>query len=369
MILSPYQNIDTPALLIDLDIAQKNIESMQAKANSFGVALRPHTKTHKMPYLALKQIAAGARGITVAKIGEAEVMADAGIDDIFIANEIVGSVKYARLRQLAERIELSIGADNEKAVCDLDMALKGSAARIGLCIEVEVGEVRSGIEKIEDAVKLAQTIRKYEHLYFKGIFCHEGHCYKAETIDHCRDLARAVQERMLAFAQAIRDSEIEVEVVSIGSTPSMLVSDILPGINEIRPGTYILMDAAQGQVVGDFGRCAASVLGTVMSIPTDERVITDTGAKALTAQKRTGGICNTPGNGLVKGSSYRLQNVFDEHGIIIDRNFRNEVKLGDKTEIIPNHICPCVNLYNFAWIVSNGKILAKVPVAGRGKTQ
>lgn len=370
MIVSPYTTVDTPALLIDLDRIQANIGRMQKKADDNGVKLRPHTKTHKMPYFAKLQLAAGAAGITVAKVGEAEVMADAGVRDIFIATEVVGTAKVRRIRDLVERgVTMNVGVDCPAHVRELEEALAGGG-RVAVRIEVEVGENRSGVLSLEQAMEIALAVSKCEHVALDGLFCHEGHTYRAESLDECRRLTVEAQQYVLNMAAGMRDAGFEFETISIGATPSMLVADILPGITEIRPGTYIFMDAAQGQVAGDFNLCAATVLATVTSLPTRERVVLDTGAKALTAQTRNGGICNTPGLGLVKnGGGVRLAGVYDEHGIILDEKLRGTLKLGDKIEIIPNHICPAVNLYDRAHIVRGGAVVEIVPVAARGRTQ
>lgn len=370
-LLSPYQHLDTPALLVDLDKVKENIRRMQAKANESGTALRPHTKTHKMPWLARLQVGAGAEGITVAKVGEAEAMAWAGLTDIFIANEIAGLPKLERLRILAEQgVRLALGVDCIFQAQQAGQVFRDPERPLRLRIEVEVGENRSGVLEQEQAVELAQYIAHSRTLAFDGIFCHEGHTYKAATLEDCRSLAQESQRRMLDFAAAIQEAGIPVPVVSVGATPSMLTSPLLPGITEIRPGTYIFMDAAQGQVVGNFGLCAATVLATVISKPTPQRVILDAGAKALTSQRRIGGICDTPGYGLIKHSGgVRLNGVFDEHGIVLDQRLHDSLSLGDKIEIIPNHICPAVNLYDRAYLVSQGRTLRILPVEGRGRIQ
>lgn len=371
MILSPYLAIDTPALLVDLDKAGRNIESMQKKADAAGVCLRPHAKTHKMPYFAKLQTKAGAKGICVAKVGEAEIMADGGMRDIFIATQVAGMSKARRIRDLAERgVRMSVAVDNVFQVRQLEDAFAGGDAVCWVRIEIEVGENRSGVVAFEQAEELARAIGGCGSVRLDGLFCHEGHTYRADSMDDCRRLGREAQERILEFASRLRDAGFAFDVVSIGSTPSMLTTDILPGITEVRPGTYIFMDAAQGRVAGDFACCAATVLATVTSLPTEERIVLDTGAKALTAQTRNGGICDTPGLGLIKnGNGVRLSGVYDEHGIVLDAKLRAELKHGDKIEIIPNHICPVVNLYDQAHIVSKGTLVEIVRVEGRGRTR
>lgn len=202
----------------------------------------------------------------------------------------------------------------------------------------------------------------------KGIFSHEGQTYKAKDSADCIALARKSQERTIQAANKIRSMGIDIDTVSIGATPSLMQADFAEGITEIRPGTYIFMDAGQANALGDFSICAATVLTTVISKPTAERVVLDAGAKSLTSQNRSGGICAAQGYGLVKNSNdIRLSGLYDEHGLIYDREFSESVQVGDKIEVIPNHICPACNLYDSAYLVSHGEIKGEIPILCRGK--
>ena len=370
MILSKYSQLDTPALLIDIDLVHGNIAAMQVKADKYGVALRPHTKTHKMPELAKLQLAAGATGITVAKVGEAEVMAAAGLSDIFIANQIIGISKLERIRQLARQIKIRLGVDNPVQIDQLETVFRDEPQPIEVLIEVETGENRSGIIQEEQLVRLVKHIQAQTKVVLTGVFSHEGHTYKAKSSDDCRRLCLDSQKRTLWAASLVREMGVAVDTVSIGATPSLMHSEIVPGITEIRPGTYIFMDVGQGTAIADYSRCAATVLASVISLPTDERIVLDSGAKALTLQTRSEGICATSGYGLVKNSAdVRLSGMFDEHGLIHDAALRSTLAIGDKLEIIPNHICPVCNLYDSAYAVSRGQVLGELQIAARGKTR
>lgn len=370
MIKSKYQFIDTPALIIDYNIMMKNIEFMQKKADEYGVKLRPHTKTHRMPELAKLQMEAGSGGITVAKVGEAEVMAENGLKDIFIANEIVGINKLERIRELNRKINIRTGVDNKFQIDQLEEVFKNEDKGIEVLIEIEVGENRSGIIKKEDLIDLVNHIKAKNKVILKGVFSHEGHTYNVENVDKCIEESIKSQQRTIECANIIKALGVDIDTISIGATPSLMHSKILPEITEIRPGTYILMDVGQGSAIDDFEKCAATVLATIISKPTEERVVLDTGAKALTAQSRTIGICATLGNGLVKNSdNIRLSRVYDEHGLINNRDFSKKINVGDKIEIIPNHICPVCNLYEKAYLVSGGNVLREVAILGRGKSQ
>ena len=365
---SKYPQIDTPALLIDEGLMLENLRFMQAKADRYGVALRPHTKTHKMPELAKLQVGLGARGITVAKVGEAEVMAQNGLTDIFIANEVVGLAKLERIKALNRQIRVRLGVDNTVQVDQLAAVFRNEERAVEVLIELEVGENRSGVITDEQLLTLARYIARTPKVDLKGVFSHEGHTYKAGDSADCVRLARESQERTLRAAGLIRGLGIEIDTVSVGATPSLMQAEIIEGITEIRPGTYIFMDVGQGSALGDFSRCAATVLTTVISRPTEERVVLDAGAKSLTSQNRSGGICATRGFGLVKDSQdVRLSGLFDEHGLIHDKAFSESVRVGDKIEVIPNHICPACNLYDSAYLVSHGGVLREIPVLCRGK--
>lgn len=370
MITSKYSQLDTPALIIDYDIVKRNIYAMQEKADKFDVKLRPHTKTHKMPELAKLQVEAGAAGITVAKVGEAEVMAAHGLQDIFIANEIVGISKLERIRELSRNIRIRLGVDNAFQVDQLEDIFRDELSPVEVLIEVETGENRSGVIHDEQLVQLTKHILGKTKVALKGVFSHEGHSYKAKSIEDCRKICLESQVRTVRAGNMARVLGAAIDTVSIGSTPSLMHSDIIEGVTEIRPGTYIFMDVGQGTAISDYSRCAATVLATVISMPTGERIVLDTGAKALTLQTRGEGICATAGYGLVKNSdNVRLSGMFDEHGLIYDAQMRKELEVGNKLEIIPNHICPVCNLYDKAYLVSNGEVLREIPIPGRGKTQ
>lgn len=370
MIESNYRSIDTPALLIDRDRMIENIDCMVEKARAGQVKLRPHIKTHRMPELAKLCLDKGATGITVAKIGEAEVMAEHGITDIFIANEVIGQTKYERLKKLQKKIKLSVGIDGTEQIDQIEQVFANAEKPLDVLIEIEVGENRSGLITDEQIKFIGRYLLDKKNIRLIGVFSHEGHCYKAKSIVDCKEKARIAHLRTIEAGQILREQGHDIQTISVGSTPSMLNATIADGVTEIRPGTFIFMDVGQGSILENFSHCAATVLASVISRPTEERIVVDAGAKALTSQNRTEGICATYGYGLIKGSAnIRLRNVFDEHGVILNKVFRESVCVGDKIEIIPNHICPTCNLYEKAYLVSKGEILKTIPVLGRGKSQ
>jgi D-serine deaminase-like pyridoxal phosphate-dependent protein len=353
---------------------ERNIMTMQKQADTWGVTLRPHTKTHKMPYVAGLQVEAGAKGITVAKTGEAEVMAAWGISDIFIANEIVGEKKLGRIKTLCEQgARISFGVDSLAAIAQIEsLFTPESPARI--LIEVETGENRSGVVEESDFIRLLEAIQQSNTIQLEGVFSHEGHSYKAVDQRDCLRLFTDAQLLTLRYAELARDLGFSCPTVSVGSTPSMLIAashdvPLAEGITEIRPGTYVFMDVGQGNAIGSYDSCAATVLATIISKPTATRVIADAGAKALTMQSRSGGICNTVGKGLVFGTDFTVDSVYDEHTIFNDVRFHDLVEIGETIRIIPNHVCPVVNLYDEACLVLGDEVIRRVPILGRGKIQ
>ncbi|WP_096156920.1 alanine racemase [Bacillus sp. FJAT-45066] len=365
------KELDTPCLLIDREIMMGNIRRMQLYADKYNVQLRPHTKTHKMPALAKLQEEIGAKGITVAKVGEAEVMAENGLNDIFIANEIVGEGKLNRIKKLAESIDISFGVDSIDQCKMIEKVFSDSQKQAQVLIEIEVGENRSGIIEENDFILLVDYIKNCSHLNLKGIFSHDGHTYKAKDLEECRKLYNEAQIRTLHFAHLAEKQGSKLETISIGSTPPLLHDfGVMEGITELRVGTYILMDVAQGNAMGTFANCAATVLTTIISKPTKERVITDVGAKGLTMQSRSQGICATTGLGYIKDfDDVYIDQVYDEHAIIYNETFSNQVTIGEKLEIIPNHICPVCNLYDYAYLLSGEEVVEEIPILCRGKLQ
>ena len=370
MITSPYSDLETPSLLIDEDRALANIRMMQQKADSLGLKLRPHIKTHRMPYFAKLQLETGACGIACAKIGEAEVMAEHGVRDIFIANEVIGEDKYERLRQLHHRIHVRIGIDNEVQLAQMEKVFAAEERPLEVQIEYEVGEVRTGVTDDEQLIRLVHAIQACKHVVLKGIFSHEGHTYKAASVADCCEKAQAAYAKTVRAAELIRGMGVELDTVSVGATPSVMHMQDFPGVTELRLGTYIFFDVGQSNAIGDFSRCAATVLASVISKPQGDRVVLDTGAKALVSQNRPTGICATAGFGAIKGAEdITIAALFDEHGVLNSRKFKELVQVGDKVEVIPSHVCPTVNLYDTAYLVSGGRVIRPLPIECRGHSK
>ena len=364
-----FPPVDTPALLIDLDIATRNLLSMQEKADKHQAALRPHIKTHKIPELALMQLSLGACGITAAKISEAELMAAAGINDIFIANQIVTEEKLKRLTDLAKKIQISVGLDSSSGAHKLSAAFAAVGLRANYLIEIDSGLNRCGVLPGKDAVELFQVVDILPALRFKGIFTHAGQVYGVSSYPKVKEVSRLESKLMAETAQAFREIGVSPQIVSVGSTPTMKVWEGHAGINEIRPGNYIFNDAMQVALgVAKPKDCALTVLATVISRPAEVRAVIDAGSKVFALDKGVHGKEMVRGFGLVLGTKATLERLSEEHGIMT-LNPDEKLNIDDRVRIIPNHACTVVNLFDRAYGVRDGELVEEFKIAARGKVQ
>ena len=274
--------IDTPVLLVDLDALEYNIARLAEHFRTAGKNLRPHTKSHKTPAIAHLQLAAGAQGITCAKVGEAEVMADAGIQDILIANEVVGRRKIERLMALAARCDIMVAVDDPQNLADLHEAAQAYKVCPRVLVEVNIGHNRCGVAPTA-AIQLARTVAQAPHLRFCGLMGYEGHIIDLED-QEARDAgARTCLQRLVDARDAVERAGLDCPICSASGTGDYYVSTSFDGITEVQAGSYALMDAAYAKLGLGF-KNALSVLTTVTSRPAPEQVITDAGLKSLTPE-------------------------------------------------------------------------------------
>ena len=362
-------DLETPALVIDLAVLDANVARMVATARQAGARLRPHVKTHRMASVAARVQQAGAEGICCAKLGEAEAFADAGFDDIFIANQVVGASRLIRLVELAARTRLAVGVDHAEHVRALGAAFGSAAATVDVAIEIDTGQCRTGVATAEAAVALAQQTLRTDGLNLRGIYTHEGHDYQAADPDGVHVAAAEAQQLMTSVAQAIRVATGEPCEVSMGSSPSFLLESFHAPIDELRPGTAVFNDESHAHLLGHADWCAATVLATVVNLPAPDRVVIDAGAKALTSDRRGPGVLANTGHGMVVGHPEAvITSVSDEHGVIAAPD-AGAFAIGQTLRVIPNHICPCVNLYDHAFAAREGIVEAVWHVTARGRSQ
>lgn len=359
---------ETPCLLVDLDKMALNIKRMTETAKKNGVALRPHSKTHKIPEIAAMQIEAGAAGINVAKVSEAEVMADGGIKDIFIAYPVIGESKIKRVLELNKRIRLIAGVDSMVGAKMLSEAAGSAGQEVEVRLEVDTGLRRTGIP-YPRAAELAVGIAGMKGLRLTGIYTFKGLVYQGKaTVE--REKAGFEEGRlMVALAEAMRREGIGIKDVSVGSTPTYEYASQVKGITEIRPGTCVFNDVMMASVgYCTYDECAATVLATVVSRPSGDLAVIDGGGKTFA----TDFAFNAPPYYLksygkvLDGDGLTLERLTEEHGMIKVGEGARELKIGERVRIIPNHICSTVNLHNKVYFVRNGEVIREVKVAGRG---
>ena len=355
--------LDTPALLIDLDIMEANIETMANYFSTVTADLRPHVKTHKTPIIAHKQIAAGAIGVTCAKLGEAEAVIHAGIRDVLIANQVVGTQKIARLINLAKHSEIMVAVDNPDNVQAISEAAAAKGATVRMLVEVNIGMNRCGVEPGKPALVLAEQIQQSPNLIFEGLMGYEGHTV-AKPIRSERDTAaRAAMQQLVEAKHYLEKHGVQVSIMSGGGTGTFNITGSIPEMTEVQAGSYVLMDSTYGNVegVGDHFDCALSVLATVVSRPNVDRVIVDTGLKVLA--KEFGIPQPTDVNGI------EMTGLSEEHGTLQVSDANVSLKPGDTLEILPTHCCTTVNLHDRYYGIRNGIVESVWEITARGRSQ
>ena len=356
--------LDTPCLLVDLDRLESNLGRMAAAARSAELKLRPHTKTHKTPQIAQLQLARGAAGITVAKVGEAEVMAEVGIEDIFIAHQIVGQPKIERLLKVARRARIAVGVDSVAMAAPLSMAFAAAGMRLSVLIEVDVGLHRCGVQP-DDVQDLARRINALPGLNLVGLFTYPGQVYAARNDNEIAGIAAHEARTMAEVAQRIAPIADVAERISGGSTPTARHYHLECGLTEIRPGTYVFNDRTQiDRWSATPADCALTVLATVVSTPEAGRAVLDAGSKALSSDLAP----ESKGYGMLKEDNAAvLVKLNEEHGFLDLSEAAIKLRVGDKVEVIPNHCCVVCNLYDEMVVTRRGEVVDTWPIAGRGK--
>jgi D-serine deaminase-like pyridoxal phosphate-dependent protein len=348
-------DIDTPAVLVDLDIAKANISRFQDYANAHGIKVRPHIKTHKLPLLAEMQLAAGATGITCQKISEAEAMVAgcAAIRDVLITYNIVGEQKLVRLRSLAEKVRLSVVADSAEVIDGLSQVFASSERPLSVLVECNTGANRCGVVSPRDADVLAARIAEAPGLIFGGLMTYPPAAGEAGV------------EAFMTEAKALIEARgIAVPVITSGGTPTMMHAADAPVATEYRPGTYVYNDrslVARGSC--GWKDCALTVVATVVSVPAKNRAIIDAGSKTLTSD-----LLGLTGYGHVLGrDDIVIDQLSEEHGrLVSDRPI--DLRVGERVRIVPNHACVVTNMVDSLFVISGGNVaLKRLSVSARGK--
>jgi D-serine deaminase-like pyridoxal phosphate-dependent protein len=355
----PVEAADTPALLLDLDVAEANLAKMTAFFRNRPARLRPHFKSHKCTTLARRQVAAGAAvGITCAKLGEAEVLAEAGIKDILIANQVVGPLKMTRLVEVARRCEVRVAVDSEPNVQELSAAATSAGVTLGVLIEVDIGMKRCGVAPGEPALALAKQILRSPGLRFDGIQAYEGHLVNRPDRAEREAAARRDMQQAIDTRRLLERSGIEVHVLSGCGTGTYDMTGVMDGVDEVQVGSYALMDCTYVQIRPEFGN-AMSVLATVISNPTRDRAVLDVGLKGLACEFGPPALVDRPGD--------EIPYLGSEEHVGIHLGGDQPIRIGQKLRLIPSHGCTTCNLYR-QYVVHRGGVIEDVwPIEGAGR--
>ena len=356
--------IDTPAILIDLDVMERNLAKMAAYSREHSLRLRPHTKTHKIPELGRQQLALGAAGLTVAKTTEAEVMLKSGAADLLIAYPVIGAQKLNRLLKVATQTNVTVSLDSQAAAEELAGAAWAAGANIGVLVEVDAGLGRVGVKPGKDVIDLCKYVDSERGLEFRGIAFYPGH---VKSMDEAGMAAfKKVGELLQSLESDLKAAGLEAKIWSGGSTPTMWHSHLMPVLNEIRPGTYIFND--RNTIISgacEPADCAVTILATVVSTSVANQFIIDGGSKTFTTD-----LAKQPGHGIVREAPDAFfARMNEEHGYVELADAASKFKVGDRVQVIPNHVCVAMNLHEQVYGVRNEMVEHTWKVEGRGKLQ
>jgi D-serine deaminase-like pyridoxal phosphate-dependent protein len=360
------RNLRTPALVIDVPLARRNIERLAKYAANAGIRVRPHTKTHKLRELARMQLEAGAIGITVAKTGEAEAISDPG-QDLLMAYPPVGVGRAERLAALARDRTVRAAVDSPAAIDSVSNAARAAGVTIGMLVDLDVGMHRTGVPTPADTLPLAQAIDRAQHVRLEGIMIYPGHV-DGTPVEQVAELQR-IDELVRETIELWHKHGLQAAIISGGSTPTAYQSHHITRQTEIRPGTYVFNDmntVRGGYVTVD--DCAARVLATVVSDAVPGQVVIDSGSKTLAAD-RYAAIADAGFGHVVEYPDARITRLTEEHAQVDVRNCTKQPKVGDRVTVIPNHICPCVNLQPEVWWYEPDDTLRRMEVDARGRIQ
>ena len=358
----PLSEVDTPALILDLEAFERNLDRMDASLAGKKIRIRPHAKSHKCPEIALAQMKRGAVGACCQKVSEAEAMVDGGVADVLVANEVVGAVKLRRLAALAKRARVAVCADDAGNVAALDEAARAAGVKLDVLVEVNVGANRCGVEPGEPAVKLAQAIARSKSLRFAGLQAYQGAAQHLRRVEERRAAIESACARVKQTTDLLAQAGIACEKVTGAGTGTYLFEAVSGIYHELQAGSYIFMDvdyARNDWTESGIPRFEHSlfVWTTVMSKPSAAHAVVDAGLKASSVDSGMPRVADVEGAEYLKAS--------DEHGVL-KLDARARLALGDKLKLIPGHCDPTVNLYDHYVCVRAGRVEALWPITARG---
>lgn len=358
--------VSTPAVVVDLDVLERNLDDMTAYCTAHGLALRPHTKTHKAIELARMQLARGAIGLTVAKVGEAEVMAECGTQQILVAHPIVGEEKVRRLATLTPKIDVLVALDSLTAAQGLSRVAQDCGRTLGVLVEFDSGSKRCGVAAGEECAKLGEAIRALPGVEVRGLMTYFGSVWGDEQ-QRSEEVARLrsdVQRAIVAFDRA----GLPLEIVSAGSTPAAKMSHLVPGITEIRPGTYVYNDLnTYYQGLCTLEDCAVRVITTVVSTSVAGQVVVDAGSKVFSSDALSAGPKRGFGRVMeIEGAT--ISKLNEEHGYVEASDY-GAFAVGQVLSVVPNHVCTCINMHDEVYVARSNQIVGTLKIAARGKVR
>jgi len=358
MIPDRLRDLDTPALLIELDIMDRNLKTMADFFKDRPSTTRPHFKTHKTPAIAHKQIQSGAIGITCAKLGEAEVLGQAGIQGLLIANQVVGEIKTRRLANLARHTDVMVAVDDPRNVREIGAAAATRRAEVGIVIEFEVGMDRCGVLADSSCVELAKVIHRTKGVRFRGIMGYEGHCVNEPDPVRRRKETTKANNLVAKGKRLIEAAGIPVEIVSGAGTGTYDVTGTHPDFTEVQVGSYVAMDVCYHRIRPEFD-IALSVLCSVVSRPSSSRGVIDAGLKTFSRGFDMPAAKNRPG--------VKFTSLSEEHGSLALSGKGRSLKVGDKVEFYTAHCCEAFNLHNKIYGIRKGRVETEWDIAARGR--
>ena len=360
------EGIETPALVVDLDIMERNLTRASSYAAQHGLALRPHVKTHKSPWVAAQQVALGATGVTCATPYEADVMSSV-CDDILLAYPPVGAARAARLAALPSHVRLTVALDSRRAIAEIAGAASAANRRVGVYVELDVGMHRVGVPGVGEGIELARAVQAEPSLEFAGIAFYPGHV--RESVDDQDAKLRALSDALASALRQFADAGAGARVVSGGSTPTLWRTHEIEGVTEFRPGTYVYNDRTTAAIGAcQLEDCAATVLATVVSTAVPGQAVIDAGTKALGREPVRGAAGEGFGQ-LLEHPEVIVERMSEEHGVLDLSTSSWRPQVGEQVRVIPNHVCIVVHLHDIVYGVRNGALERSWPVAARGRGQ
>ena len=354
--------IDTPSLVLDIDIFKANVNELLTICQSHGVSLQPHAKTHRTPEIGLVQQELGCDGLCVAKVGEAEGFADAGVKKITVAYPVIGASKVERARVLSTSIDLTLAVDSVAGAKSIGEVFAAHSQVCSVLLIIDTGLGRDGVLP-QDAPKIAQAIDAIPGIKVVGVMTHEGTVYGAPDKVSMIAAAKKVSEMMVETSQAINSAGVNISRVSMGSSASARVAATVSGVNQIRPGIFAFNDL--GQIAlgnATLQSCAVRILSTVVSRPTSTTAVIDAGSKSLSADLLPAKEHRDeyPGHGLIIGKSgWIIERLSEEHGMLkwMGDGEPSSLDIGEQIQIIPNHVCTTFSSLNESVVVSKGEVI------------